>query len=794
MSIERISETFEEAVSQGKWVDAESLLFGFGRNELDEGILDPTSLCFMDGLLVLLGLGEAHHPEVLFLLRRQKYLEYLENRDSIAALESLRNELSPLKLAIDITRIQRLSSLLMCTTAEDVRASAHWDGAKGTSRSVLLSDILCVLGRSTTFDARPAQSGTGADHSGAQPYAAVRGLAFTEAVLSRVYGMGASDGLTIDDRATKTGQAEPTAPDIDMDLVPNPHFQITTETHEERCATARRKPGAHIGEWSDGTSVGAVPYSDRAEDDVSATAWAGSTTSDEMMDVAGHDDHPSADEVAITFDVEVGELPDSSDDTGTISDSDEEELATAPPAATHEEANPSVVRFAADRRRDNVRTVMHLACDSLSIGTWHHAGGSWHSGQDLGPNFEVFYSPGAACLAYCFTCEGDNFKIEYPSTWIEEIALHKGGADGEVSILLTRPPKFYTSDCYGENLIECSDFSPDQQATKSNMHCLGGPFEALKRCVDEIFSLEARRAKHPGSQPFPGSSFVRRMTGSPCASGLSRIDAAAGRVEMPLDSMSSMNDSVALRPGFWDLDPRAPLTLEIGIYCSTSATLSVFFDSKTDSISYLIRSVSGSYKMSYPIDWITNLPSMQGIEVGAHQIVIELSQAPRFSMQLAHFEHPDSSMSTCSQLEVWHRSVVDHARWVDCGDFTPYQQASKVMVHRLSGGPTGLLRQSLDQVRLLRSHRKASDCLNEYDARSPRPQEARYSSEAVWIRRGSPNFVHPGSTDHEEQGTSWALWDSPSTQVMDVNPWITPPAVQRPIHPLRKRRLLKAAA
>lgn len=74
-----------------------------------------------------------------FLLRQQKYLELLENRDLNTALTVLRSELTPLKR--DIGRLHALSSLMMCPSAEDLRRQADWDGAEGESRSLLLSEI-----------------------------------------------------------------------------------------------------------------------------------------------------------------------------------------------------------------------------------------------------------------------------------------------------------------------------------------------------------------------------------------------------------------------------------------------------------------------------------------------------------------------------------------------------------------------------------------------------------------------------------------------------------------------------
>ncbi|KAI7054010.1 WD domain-containing protein, partial [Hortaea werneckii] len=59
--------------------------------------------------------------------------------DANSALSVLRNELTPLKR--DIGRLHALSSLMMTPSAEEMRAQSGWDGAQGSSRNFLLSEI-----------------------------------------------------------------------------------------------------------------------------------------------------------------------------------------------------------------------------------------------------------------------------------------------------------------------------------------------------------------------------------------------------------------------------------------------------------------------------------------------------------------------------------------------------------------------------------------------------------------------------------------------------------------------------
>lgn len=142
--------SFRAAVLRGEWDDAESLLFGL--EDQDNGVSlevsnngnavwhgdqrRPGSNGYSIGLPLAEG---ADKTQLLFYMRQQKYLELLEQRNINGALMVLRNELTPLKK--DIGRIHVLSSLMMCSTAEELKAQAQWDGAHGDSRNMLLSEI-----------------------------------------------------------------------------------------------------------------------------------------------------------------------------------------------------------------------------------------------------------------------------------------------------------------------------------------------------------------------------------------------------------------------------------------------------------------------------------------------------------------------------------------------------------------------------------------------------------------------------------------------------------------------------
>ncbi|KAF9792158.1 WD40 repeat-like protein [Thelephora terrestris] len=93
-----------------------------------------------EAALIRLGVtDEDNLMESRFLISQQKYLELLENRNTTAALMVLRNELAPHH--VDPEHLYTLSSLIMCSTPEDLRHRAGWDGSRGNSRTRLLSNL-----------------------------------------------------------------------------------------------------------------------------------------------------------------------------------------------------------------------------------------------------------------------------------------------------------------------------------------------------------------------------------------------------------------------------------------------------------------------------------------------------------------------------------------------------------------------------------------------------------------------------------------------------------------------------
>jgi hypothetical protein len=123
---------FRASILTGSWGEAEELLSGAGAT--------TTATADAGNLAHSLVLAPGADPDVMrFWIRQQKFLELLEQRDTSRALMVLRSELTP--LYHDTQKLHFLSGLLMLQSSEDVKAKAEWDGAQGSSRAVLLSEL-----------------------------------------------------------------------------------------------------------------------------------------------------------------------------------------------------------------------------------------------------------------------------------------------------------------------------------------------------------------------------------------------------------------------------------------------------------------------------------------------------------------------------------------------------------------------------------------------------------------------------------------------------------------------------
>ncbi|XP_078590765.1 WD repeat-containing protein 26-like isoform X2 [Branchiostoma floridae x Branchiostoma japonicum] len=125
---------FRELVMAGEWEQAEEVL-----SEL-KSLLDKPQAAL----------------KMKFLLLEQKYLEYLEDGQVIEALYCLRNELTPLKFNTE--RVHQLSGYIMCSTAEELRERAEWEGKGPKSRAKLMEKLQAYMPPSVMLPPRRLQT------------------------------------------------------------------------------------------------------------------------------------------------------------------------------------------------------------------------------------------------------------------------------------------------------------------------------------------------------------------------------------------------------------------------------------------------------------------------------------------------------------------------------------------------------------------------------------------------------------------------------------------------------------
>ncbi|RNJ60521.1 WD repeat-containing protein 26 [Verticillium nonalfalfae] len=131
--------SFRTAIIDGVWDVAEELLSGAAASG-DRGQQG-------NGLV----LASGSNPSLMrFWIRQQKFLELLESKHISQALVVLRTELTPLYQ--DTQKLHMLSSLLMCTSTEDLRSKSGWDGSRGNSRRELLSELSIMIWEVPSFN------------------------------------------------------------------------------------------------------------------------------------------------------------------------------------------------------------------------------------------------------------------------------------------------------------------------------------------------------------------------------------------------------------------------------------------------------------------------------------------------------------------------------------------------------------------------------------------------------------------------------------------------------------------
>ncbi|UYV63222.1 WDR26 [Cordylochernes scorpioides] len=74
-----------------------------------------------------------------FLLLQEKYLESLDEGHLMNALNCLRHEITPLQFWT--SRVHELSSYMMCSNSEELRATSKWAGKSQDSREKLMEKL-----------------------------------------------------------------------------------------------------------------------------------------------------------------------------------------------------------------------------------------------------------------------------------------------------------------------------------------------------------------------------------------------------------------------------------------------------------------------------------------------------------------------------------------------------------------------------------------------------------------------------------------------------------------------------
>jgi len=77
--------------------------------------------------------------EMKFLILKQKFLELLEDGRVIEALHCLRLEITPIQSCQ--SKLPELSSLLMCSSSEDLHTKAEWEGKGPATRQMLFKEL-----------------------------------------------------------------------------------------------------------------------------------------------------------------------------------------------------------------------------------------------------------------------------------------------------------------------------------------------------------------------------------------------------------------------------------------------------------------------------------------------------------------------------------------------------------------------------------------------------------------------------------------------------------------------------
>ena len=164
-------------------------------------------------------------------------------------------------------------------------------------------------------------------------------------------------------------------------------------------------------------------------------------------------------------------------------------------------------RFNRAHRHTEPRKFRFISCSLLTIGSWRRADQIQEQKQRQEQKQEpmelvVFYDLHEACMAYYFSTDFNDYKIEYPLAYIKNISFKQDSSthshSARIEIELGLPPNFFIASAGG--FQQCGDFTEHQQASEIKVHHLRGDARVLQ---DQLAMLKSSQIYQKRRSPLP---------------------------------------------------------------------------------------------------------------------------------------------------------------------------------------------------------------------------------------------------------------------------------------------------
>eukprot|EP00118_Oscarella_pearsei_P002921 m.12198 g.12198 ORF g.12198 m.12198 type:complete len:568 (+) comp23868_c0_seq1:226-1929(+) len=99
--------------------------------------------------------SEKKFETMKFLMLEEKYMEMLESKHVMEALQCLRGDITPMEF--DTGKVHKLSSYMMCNGTDDLKMTANWPGIDGGARQKLMDTLQSFLPASAMLPPRRLQ-------------------------------------------------------------------------------------------------------------------------------------------------------------------------------------------------------------------------------------------------------------------------------------------------------------------------------------------------------------------------------------------------------------------------------------------------------------------------------------------------------------------------------------------------------------------------------------------------------------------------------------------------------------